>query len=125
MKKIVIILISVMSCVFISCNTLKIEQNNIMSTFYKKGSKNGFNYEYTLKLNKDNSFFLSHKVHGANPQCKGQWKQSEDTIFLTCNEENEVSIMLSNGYMNEREYTLKVISNNKIKINNIILKRIE
>lgn len=110
---------------FISCSTLKTEPNNIVGTFYKQGSKNGFNYEYTLKLYKDNSFFLGHKVHGANPQCKGQWEQSNDTLFLKCNEENEVSIMLSSSYMNERKYALKIVNRNKIKINNILLRRVK
>lgn len=124
MKINLIVLMSVF-CIAVSCSVLKTERNDITGAFYKKGSKNGFNFEYTLKLNRDSTFLLSHKVHGANPQCEGVWKQSNDTLFLSCNEEKDITLMLSNGYMKKREYMLKIVNRDKLRLDDIVLKRIK
>ncbi|MDP2161200.1 MAG: hypothetical protein Q8K02_11995 [Flavobacterium sp.] len=123
--KINLIILTSVFCIAVSCSVLKTERNDIAGTFYKKGSKNKFNYEYGLKISSDGSFLLSYKVHGANAQCDGIWKQSNDTLFLNCNEEKDIALMLSSGYMNKREYVLKIINRDKLRLDDIVLKRIE
>jgi hypothetical protein len=42
---------------------------------------------------------------------------------LKCNEEKEISAVLLGGYMNEREFKIKIRNKNNLKLNNILLKK--
>lgn len=109
-----------------SCNTLKLDKDNIAGVFCRKGSdKYGFKYEYKLELNRDKSFKLVEKMQDANPSCEGLWSVHNDTIILKCNEVKNVTDMLTNGYMNKREQKVKVMSINKLSLDNIILRRVK
>lgn len=105
--------------VLISCNTSK---NITTGTYQKKG----VDFFHSLKLDKtDSTFVLTKKYFEVNSSCIGRWQQKGDTIFLKCDEEKDIGVMLSSGYMNQREYTLKIVSNNKVKLENITLKRVQ
>ncbi len=92
-----------------SCITNK----KIYGNYQYKGVSNGFSKEYSLSIKKD-SFDISHKSQDAYTNCAGKWKVFQDTLYLRCNEENVVTNMLSSGYMNKRDYKLKIISNQKL-----------
>ncbi len=109
-----------------SCSTLKLDNDNITGVFYKKGSnKYGFNYEYKLELNKDKSFKLVQKIQDANPSCEGSWSIHNDTIILKCNEVENITDMLTNGYMNKREQKVKILSINKLNLDDVNLHRVK
>jgi len=101
----------------ISCNTSK---NITMGTYQKKG----VDFFHSLKLNStDSAFILTKKYFEVNSSCTGKWRQKGDTIFLQCNEEKEISAVLSGGYMNQREYKVIIKNRDKLKLDNVVLKR--
>lgn len=104
----------------VSCKSLTIQQG-VYGEFYKGGE----DYKYTLKLNRDSTFFLSMKYQDAMPQCYGKWQYlGQDTLLLKCNELKNISETLSSGYMANREKKVLIIGRNKIKLDQTILKRI-
>ncbi|MDR6489147.1 hypothetical protein J2799_003686 [Chryseobacterium vietnamense] len=115
MRKLGIFCLSFVIC---SCTTKK----NIYGNYQYKGVSNGFPKEYNLSIRKD-SFDISYKSQDAKPNCVGSWEIFQDTLYLRCNKENIVTNILSNGYMNKRNYKLKIIGDQKFKIieENIIL----
>jgi len=113
MKKILIISFIVL----ISCNTSK----NITTGTYQKKGVDFFHY---LKLdNRDSTFVLTKKYFVVNSSCTGKWRKKDDTIFLKCNEEKEITAVLSGGYMNQREFKVVIKNRNKLKLDNVVLKR--
>ena len=101
-----------------SCKTVSISQN-IPGQYYKEGK----DYQYDLRLNTDNSFILTQKYFEVNSTCRGKWQYlSHDTLLLKCNDE-DLSAKLQSGYMTEREKNIIVLSRNKLKIGNVIVKR--
>lgn len=124
MKNFLIYILAIAALV--ACKAQSSSQQSIYGTFYNRSKNLDFNYEYKLQLNVDGSFLLNEKHKDANPQCKGNWKRiGQDTIFLKCSEVVDATEMLSNGYMNKREYKLKIVDKNRIRYNGVILKRIE
>lgn len=103
-----------------SCTTKK----NIYGNYQYKGVSNEFPKEYNLSIRKD-SFDMSYKSQDAYPSCIGKWVVFQDTLYLRCNKENIVTNILSNGYMNKREYKLKMIGNHKLMMleENIVLSK--
>lgn len=86
-------------------------------------SKIGKDYSYKLDIGSDSTFTFGIKVQDARPECTGKILYFlPDSVRLICNEE-DVYAMLGNGYLNERENLVKVISRNKLKVRGINLKR--
>lgn len=83
-----------------------------------------FRENYFLNLQKD-SFTIKFTPLDASPLCTGSWILRGDTISLKCYEEKVITNMLSNGYMNNREYQIKIINKDSLKLihENVILKR--
>ncbi len=101
----------------ISCNTSK---NITIGTYQKKG----VDFFHSLELNNtDSTFVLTKRYFEVNSSCTGKWRQKDDTIFLKCNEEKEISMVLSGGYMNKHEYEVIIKNRNKLKLDNLVLKR--
>ena len=122
MKKTFIFIIIIV--LFLSCKAQKIDQEVIQGTFYKLNKDRYLSSSYTLELHKDGSFALNEKHQDANPQCKGKWTIENDKfIVLKCDEVKDVTETLTNGYMNKREQKLLIINRNKIKYNDVVLKR--
>ncbi len=97
-------------------------QNDITGKFYKRGK----DYTCSLVLEKDSSFTFNIKVQDFNPQCEGRWQLlGRDTILLKCNEVKNILEALSTGYMAKRENKIEIINRNKLKYNQVILKRID
>lgn len=119
-----IIYISVVLMSFLSCNAQQIEKETICGTFYKLQKGKDFNVSYTLELNTDSTFLLRLNTAGGKPQCEGKWKiVNSKSIFLKCNEIGDITETLTNGYMSQREHKMKIISKNKIKYKDVVLKR--
>jgi len=115
--------LGIFCCIFfLICSC--IAKKNLYGNFQYRGVSNGFPKEYDLLLKKD-SFSLSYKSQDAAPSCVGKWKIFQDTLYLRCNKENIVTNMLSNGYMNQRNYKLKIIGSKKLMImkENIVLSK--
>jgi hypothetical protein len=109
----------IISIIFLaSCKTSSISQT-VQGRYYQEGK----DYKYDLSLNNDSSFVLTQKYFEVNSTCRGKWQYlSTDTILLKCGEE-DLSAILQSGYMSERERKLLVLSKNKIKIGEVVLKR--
>lgn len=119
-----VIYISIVLLSLSSCKAQEIGQTAICGTFYKLQKGKDFNVSYTLELNKDSTFLLLLNTAGGNPQCEGRWEITDsDFILLKCNELTDVTEALTNGYMNQREHKMQIISKNKIKYKDVILKR--
>lgn len=108
---------------FLSCKSLMVEQDVIYGTFYKLDKGKDFSSSYTLELNQDGSFVFEIKLHMANPQCKGKWRMVDNEIFLECEEITDPTKMISGAYMNKREHTLLIVNKNKLKYDDVVLKR--
>lgn len=106
------------------CKAQKVEQEVIYGTFYKLNKDKHFSSSYTLVLNPDNTFQFIIRVQDGNPQCNGHWEIiNNEYILLKCNEVVDVKETLTNAYMSTRENKVTIVSKNKLKYNNVVLKR--
>ncbi len=120
------IFLSLLVGVTFSCSTSKtISNSDFTGSFYgtSAGHIPNTSVQYFLELNTDITFNLKINGHDYLPQCTGQWERKGDTIFLKCNEEKDIGIMLSNGYMNQREFMVEIKNKNKLKLDKTVLKR--
>lgn len=109
-------LLFILIIAFTSCKTVS---QSMQGQYYDKGK----DYRYDLNLRSDSSFTFSIAVLEGLSTCDGKWHYlSKDIILLSCNEQN-LSAKLQRGYMTERERNVIVLSKNKLKIANVILKR--
>jgi hypothetical protein len=120
------ILLLVLTVVCFSCSTGKeISSKDLIGNFYGATEDYIRNTEtkYYLELNGDNVFKLKINGHDYRPECSGVWEQKGDTITLKCSDTESLGEKLSSGYMNQREFKIKVQSRNKLKLDKVILKR--
>lgn len=124
MKNIFILIVFLIMTLLFSCRSQKnVLHKNIDTTYYAEVKKYGFTTLYTLVLNKDNTFSFSIKVQDGNQKCKGNWKiEDNEFLILECGDTNTFEI-LTNGYMDQREYIMQIINENKLKYIDIVLKR--
>ncbi|HEX8575495.1 MAG TPA: hypothetical protein VF677_04295 [Flavobacterium sp.] len=109
-----------------SCSTSTVISNNdLKGNFYgiSAGHIPNTSIQYFLELNADNTFNLKINGHDYRPECTGKWQQKSDTIILKCNEEKDIGIVLSSGYMNQREFMIKVKNKKKLKLDKVVLNR--
>ncbi|WP_291138578.1 hypothetical protein [Flavobacterium sp. UBA7663] len=87
--------------------------------------KVGADYQYSLVLNKDSTFTLNKRYFEVNASCNGKWKvNNRNEVLLECVEASLIE-QLSSGYLNDRSISLQIIKNKKLKLDNVILKKIE
>lgn len=87
--------------------------------YYKLGK----DYVYDLSINNDGSFILTQKYFEVNSTCQGKWQRiSKDTILLKF-DSSTLSEKLLSGYMTEREKKVIVLKKDKLKFDEVILKR--
>lgn len=86
--------------------------------------KSSQDYNYTLNINNDSTFSLITQSIHARSGCTGRWELKKDTLILKCGEE-PFPAQISSGYMNEREKQIRVINRNKIKYEQIVMRRIK
>lgn len=109
-----------------SCSTSKILNDEILIGKFEGTSKGTFpntSIQYFLELSRNNTFNFRIKGHDYRPECTGIWDYKSDTIFLKCNEEKDISVLLSSSYMNQREFKIAIKNRNKLKLDNVVLKR--
>ena len=107
--------------IFSSCHLTK----NYTIEFGKYYDR-GVDYEYGLELNQDSTFFFYMIFQDAKPQCKGKWVYIENKlILLKCDDPVDISETLTNGYMNEREKKVRILDSNTIKIDNVVLEKMD
>ncbi len=98
------------------------------SNFIAEGNyeKVGSDFSYSLNLNKDSTFVLSKKSFEVNASCNGKWKiVNGNQLVLECNKPKEVFESLASGYISDRIMTLKIINPKKLKLDNVIMHKIE
>lgn len=120
------ILLALLSGFIFSCSVSKeFVSGDLIGNFYgmSNGSIPNTTIQYSLELRADNVFKLKIRGHDYQPECIGVWEHKGDTIFLKCNEEKDIATMLSNGYMNQREFKVTIKNRNKLKLDNVVLKR--
>ncbi|RKN75913.1 hypothetical protein D7Z94_24945 [Ulvibacterium marinum] len=92
--------------------------------FYKKQTANKtISVSYSLNLRPDNTFVFSIKSQDANPKCEGSWELNWQSVYLKCNESDDIGEILSSGNMPDKEHKLEVINRNRIKFKNVVLTR--
>ncbi len=99
--------------------------SDLIGSFYgvSNGSMPNTSIQYSLELKTDNVFKLKIQGHDYRPECIGVWEHKGDTIFLKCDKEKDIAIMLSNSYMNQREFKGFIKNRNKLKLDDVVLKR--
>lgn len=122
MRNIVLVISSIMF--LFSCSTTKtLNSIDMVGSFYTKiKGHNNTNVHYFLHIQSD-CFSFNLKGQDYNNVCTGSWLKKGDSLFLKCKEEKDIGILLSSGYMNQRDYSIKILSRNKIKLDKIILTR--
>lgn len=86
--------------------------------------KKGKDYQYSLTINKDSTFTLTTQSIHARSECKGKWQLVGDTLLLKCNDE-PFPAQITKGYMIEREKKVIVLSEKKLKLGQVVMKRIK
>ena len=122
--KIRVLMLLLIFCV--GCTTCKdISNKNLTGNFsgLSKGKIEGSNTQYSLELKKDNTFNLSIKGHDFNPKCVGVWERKSDSLILKCSDIESIADKLSNGYMNQREFLIRITNKNKLLLDKLVLKR--
>ena len=124
MRKIILIISSIVF-LFSCFVTKKIKDIDLCGSFYAiaKGHYNT-SVQYNLNL-QPNGFSLNVKGQDYNLECTGSWLKKGDTLFLKCKEEKDIGILLSNGYMQQRDRTIKILTRNKLELDKVILFRQE
>ena len=123
MKKVIFLLVMLI-ILFCSCSNLKIATHkNIDGCYYAKVKKYGFTTLYILIINEDNTFSFNIKIQGGNPKCDGKWKIIDKKFLVLECEEATMLETLTNAYMNQRLHVVHIVNKNKLKYDNIVLKR--
>jgi hypothetical protein len=102
----------------VSCSSSK----RIIGNYYVAGK----DFNKSLILKKDSSFFYTQNVFEGQSKCQGRWKYlSKDTLLLKCDTEKSVEAMLQSGYISERTQKAIILSHNRIKLKNVILQKVK
>lgn len=91
-----------------------------------KYSNKGKDFFYELELNADSTFILTQKQLEVTSKCQGTWESlSDGLLLLKCSEVKDVIEKLTSGYMSEREKRATVLSRKKIKLQQVVLRRVK
>jgi len=90
-----------------------------------KGKIKGLNdlySQYILRINSDGTFTYEINAFESNPECSGEWKfVKNDSILCQCSKEEDITIVLSNGYMNQRKNFFRVLSQDLLRKDDVLL----
>jgi hypothetical protein len=96
-------------------------QSNLIGTY----SDIRRDISYNLKLNSDSTFTLVQKSLDVNAKCNGRWSiVSDKTIVLRCDSVNDVTDMLSSGFMSDRKKNVTILSHRKLRMEQVIFKKL-
>ncbi len=108
----------------ISCKVQKVEKVPINGTFYKLEKGTDFKISYTLELRVDSTFKLLFNAPGGKPHCEGKWElKDNEIIILECFKDGDPYETITNTYMSQKTHEVKVLSKNRLKYNDVILRR--
>lgn len=112
-----LVLFTIFFSLLISCKS-----NSSLVGDYKK---DGFDYNYSLKLNKDSTFTLIQKYSEVKASCNGKWKiNNSKEIILKCNDATVIE-QLQSGYINDRTMTLQIVGSKKVKLKNVTMQKVK
>lgn len=116
------IIIFLVSCVLIiSCKTPK---TSIVQQVQGHFHKSGKDFEINLVINSDKTFSLEESYGKASVGCDGKIIMDKESLMLIkCDSIKEKEELIATGYMKQREHKIKIISRNKIKYKDIILRK--
>lgn len=107
-----------------SCKVQMVEKTPLSGTFYKLEKGTDFDIAYTLELKPDKSFKLIVNSAGGTPQCEGKWRIKDDEIIvLECYKDESPIETITNAYMSQKTHEVKVINKNRLKYNDVVLRR--
>ena len=107
-----------------SCKAQMVDKEAISGTFYKLKKGEDFNIAYTLKLRANNTFELLISTIDGKPQCEGKWKMINDRfILLECNNDDNPYETISNTYMSQKEHKIQILGKNRLKYEDVVLRR--
>lgn len=117
--KIVYSLISII--VLFSCSPMV---NSQLHGKYKLSKKDS---QTTITIMDNGNFLFEQKNLDVSRNCMGKWKSiSKDKIVLECDDQSkDVEKVLSSGYMDPLNEEVILISKRKIKMGNLVLKRVD
>jgi hypothetical protein len=92
-------------------------KNDYSGDYVSKGK----GHVYTLNLKKDSTFVFKQQYEWAT-QCEGKWSIVKDSIFLKCQEEQSL-VKIIIGSINQKDLRIKIINSNKLRVNNVVLKK--
>ena len=79
-----------------------------------------------LELNFDNTCLLKKTFDLSKIECRGEWDINDDVIEIRCNNNpvlSDIEKALQGGSYIEGTFKIKVLSKNKLKLGNTVLKR--
>jgi hypothetical protein len=126
MKK--IIAYSAVLVLFLSCKSQQFTVASLYGTFDGlEGGKNPLSTYVLLELNIDNTCSLKKTFDLSKIECKGEWTIVNDGLIeIKCNNNpvlSDIEKALQGGSYIEGNLEIKVLSKNKLKIGNTVLKR--
>lgn len=90
------------------------------TTFTRKGK----DYIYELTLNPDGTCIYSKSFPHLSKECNCHWLlHDKKELIIECDEEDDLIVTLTEGYMSDRNHVATIINYRKLKINNKIYKR--
>lgn len=108
----------------LSCSLRKFEKESVYGTFYKKNHGRCYRISYELEIRKDGTFVFNEESRGVNPKYYGKWKiVGGNHIMLKCTEDTTKFDPSSFIHVNLKKWRIKILSKNKLKFDNIVLKR--
>lgn len=121
MRKALIYTIAILG-LLVSCRAQKIDREMIYGTFTGANKSQTATSLYTLELKSDSAFFFNRQVHLGGSHCSGKWKIADNKVLLECNEVTDPIEALTRGGMSGVQ-ELQIISKDKLKYKNALLKR--
>lgn len=91
-----------------------------------EGGKNPLSTYVVLELNVDNTCSLKKTFDLSKIECRGEWDINDDVIEIRCNNNpvlSDIEKALQGGSYIEGTFKIKVLSKNKLKLGNTVLKR--
>ena len=126
MKKIVLYL--VFFALPISCKSQQVAVSSLCGSYVgsEKKSKHTLSYSIELELKQDKICTLRKTLDLSKIECRGEWSISGNLIEIKCNRNpvlTDVEKALQGGSFIEGNIDVKVLSKNKLKLDNVVLKR--
>lgn len=78
-------------------------------------SKKSKGRDYLLELKENGDFFYFSDWGSIKSSCNGKWELHDNQLFLKCDPDPDPMAAIVSGYISKRNFTMKVLSKNKLK----------